>query len=149
MKEYQIRRATRVSPGIEDLEAAGELNILLDGRSVYHELWDNDVVWNQFTKINAWNDYLAVLQYWIAESFYNYKYNHDPKTGLTQEKLEVIWDQCDSIIEVRSVEDDQSICRIYRVIFDSKLGFVPHLLAKSRIDESFEVISLDILEEDV
>lgn len=149
MKTFQCRRANKLTPGIQDLEDLGELNILKDGKSLLNELWSHDAVWNQLEPIDADRADLAAIKLWLQTSFYNQSYLVSPDTGLSQRKCELLWDESDSIIEViESNGTCDEIVRIYRIDFDFDHGFHALLLSKVLVsDLPFKVTRLEFIED--
>lgn len=149
MKTYQCRRANKLTPGIQDLEDLGELNILKDGKSLLNELWPHDAVWNQLESIEADRADMAAIKLWLQTSFFNQSYLVNPDTGLSQRKCEMLWDESDSIIEViESTGSCDDIVRIYRIDFDFDHGFHALLLSKVLVsDLPFKVTRLEFIED--
>ena len=149
MKTYQCRRANKQTPGIQDLEDLGELNILKDGKSLLNELWPHDAVWNQLESIEADRADLAAIKLWLQTTFYNQSYLVSPDTGLSQRKCEMLWDESDSMIEViESNGPCDDIVRIYRIDFDFDHGFHALLLSKVLVsDLPFKVTRLEFIED--
>ena len=149
MKTFQCRRANKLTPGIQDLEDLGELNILKDGKSLLNELWPHDALWNLLEPIDADRADMAAIKLWLKSSFYNQSYLVSLDTGLSQRKCELVWDESDCMIEV--VESNgtcDEIVRIYRIDFDFDHGFHALLLSKVLVsDLPFKVTRLEFIED--
>lgn len=150
MKTFQCRRANKQTPGIQDLQELGELDILKDGQSVLPHLWDHDAVWNQLAPVDATSPELAAIKFWLQTSFFNQSHIVDLNTGVTQHKCEMLWDEPDCFLEIQESDPSQDtiIVRIYRIDFDFDHGFYAILLSKVLVNDSpFIVTRLEILED--
>lgn len=150
MKTYQCRRANKLTPGIQDLEEMGELDILKEGQSILPHLWPHDAVWNQLSPVDADNAEIAAISFWLETSFFNQSWNVDEKTGMVRRKCEISWDESDCFLEVQepSPIDSTTIIRIYRIDFDFDHGFQAILLSKVLVSDCpFKVTRLEFIED--
>lgn len=151
MKKFLCRRANKLTPGIQDLEDLGELDILKDGQSILPLLWEPDCLWNQPTEVGAENPELAAIKFWITTSVCHRSHQPNPGSQLTHHRCEILWDDSDCFLEVQEIDSSQgtTLVRVYRIDFNLDHGLHAILLSKILVnDGDFIVTRLETLDDD-